>query len=80
MLAFFAGRALLPQILFFVLMVAGWYLGRLRSPQIVTLLAVWLAGLLAAGLLALEPPLFTAYVALVDVVLILVIFRGDVRI
>ena len=80
MLAFFAGRALLPQILFLVLMVAGWYLGRLRSPQIVTLLVVWLAGLLAAGLLPLEPSLFTAYVALVDVVLILVIFRGDIRI
>jgi hypothetical protein len=79
-LAFFAGRALLPQILFFVLMAAGWYLGRLRSPQLVTFLVVWLAGLLAAGLLPLMAPLFTAYVALVDVVLILVIFRGDIRI
>jgi hypothetical protein len=78
--AFFLGPGLLPQILFCILLAAGWYLGRLGGRQILTFLAVWLAGVLAAGLFPLMSPLFTAYVALIDVVLILVIFKGDIKI
>ena len=80
MLGFYLGKALLPQVLFFILLAAGGYLGRLARRTILTFLAAWLAALLVAWLVPLMAPLFTAYVALVDVVLILVIFKSDIRI
>jgi len=80
MLGFFLGRALLPQILFFILLGAGWYLGRLWGRRIQAFLAAWLLGVLAAVVFPLTAPLLTGYVAMLDVVLILVIFRADIRI
>lgn len=80
MTAFFLGRVLLPQALFFILLAVGWYMGRLWGRRIVGFLAAWLAGNVAAHLFPVVGPLFTAYVALLDVALILVVFKGDIKI
>lgn len=80
MAGFFIGRTLLPQALFFILLAVGWYMGRLWGRRIAGFLVAWLAGNVAAHLFPAAGPLFTAYVALLDVALILIVFRGDIKI
>ena len=79
-LAFFAGRALVPQVLFVILLAAGWYLGRLWGRRIVTFVALWLAGAVTVSLFPQIAPAFTAWIALLDIALVLIVFKGDVRI
>jgi hypothetical protein len=62
---------------FWVLLVAGWMLGELQVRGIVVFVLLWLAGLAAASALHF-PLLFTPYVAVLDIVLVLAIFKGDI--
>ena len=62
---------------FWVLLGAGWYLGELHLKGIVTFVALWIAGLFLSRLV-LNGTLFLPYVAVLDIVLVLAVFKGDV--
>jgi len=62
---------------FWALLVVGWWMDELRPRAIGSFVLLWIAGF--AGLRSLSfGALFLPYVALVDVALVLIIFKGDV--
>ena len=63
---------------FWILLVAGWMLGELHLKGTVIFLLLWLAGFAGSGVV-LHGTLFTPYVAALDIALVFVIFKGDVR-
>jgi len=63
-----------------VLLVIGLYLGELRASHVVFCLAVAAGGLFVFYQFKWPLLAYTAVLAAVDVVLILVIFKGDIRI
>lgn len=62
---------------FWMLIAFAW--AELARRTVAVLLLLWLAGYLLSGSLDLGAPLFVSYLALLDVVLVLAIFKGDVR-
>lgn len=62
---------------FWALLITGWWLGELAPKGIAIFTALWIAGFVAAGFV-LNGLLFLPYVALLDIVLVLMIFKGDV--
>jgi hypothetical protein len=63
---------------FWILLAAGWMLGELRLKGTAVFVVLWLAGFAGAGLVF-QGMLFTPYVAVLDIALVLAIFKGDVR-
>lgn len=63
---------------FWALLLAGWYLGELHLKGIIVFVALWIAGLFIAPLL-LNGMLFLPYVAVLDIALVLAVFKGDVK-
>jgi hypothetical protein len=66
---------------FWVLLPYGWMIDELTPKSLAIFVALWLAGWL--GLPYLQPgagSLFLSWVALLDIALVFVIFKGDVRI
>ena len=62
---------------FWVLLVVGWkQLGPARSAIVI---AVWLAGYVGLRYVPQGDLFVTPYVAILDIVLVFVIFKGDVR-
>jgi hypothetical protein len=62
---------------FWVLLGAGWLLGELQVKGIAIAVLLWLAGFAACRLLV-PGVLFTPYVAILDIALVLIIFKGDI--
>jgi hypothetical protein len=63
-----------------MLLVYGWVWEELKARGIVVYLALWTAGLY--GLPYVHPlgaAMFSSYVALLDLALVILIFKGDVR-
>jgi hypothetical protein len=58
---------------FWALLAVGWWIDELRLRTIAIFILLWVIGF--AGLQA----LFLPYVALLDVALVLMVFKGDVR-
>jgi hypothetical protein len=73
-------RAFLPHAVFFVLLLVGLWHGELRLRSAAIFFALWLAAVLAAPLVTPGTFWMTAFVALMDVVLILMVVKRDVRI
>ena len=65
---------------FWLLLAWGWFTAELRLRGIVLALAFWAAAYLAAPAIPFGPAMFSSFVALLDIVLVLVIFKGDVLI
>jgi hypothetical protein len=66
--------------LFVVLLGAGWFTREIGHAGLVTFVALWLLGFfIFDSLLRSGGMLFPAYVAILDVVLVLLVFKGDVR-
>jgi hypothetical protein len=64
---------------FWLLLVFGWMFGELRLSAIVTFLALWLLILVALPLVTYGAVLIPPFLALLDIALVLVVFKGDVR-
>ena len=62
---------------FWVLLVAGWLLDELRLKGTAIFILLWFAGF-AGSTFAPYGALFTPYVAVLDIALVLVVFKGDV--
>jgi hypothetical protein len=73
-------RALLPHVVFFVLLIAGVWLGELSFRRAGIFLALWVAAVIAAQYIIAGTLWMTAFIALMDVVLLLMVVKGDVRI
>jgi hypothetical protein len=68
--------ALIAHAAFWVLLVRGWLGGELGTTAASVFLALWLALAVASQLPYLP---FASVVALLDVVLVLIVFKGDVK-
>ena len=62
---------------FWILLGAGWWLGELHVKGIAIAVLLWLAGLAACSFIV-PAMLFMPYVAMLDIALVLIIFKGDV--
>jgi hypothetical protein len=64
---------------FWTLVVFGLSSGELTLRRLVVLLSFWLAGLFGLPYFPYGAALFSPYVAVLDIVLVFMIFKGDVR-
>jgi hypothetical protein len=75
-----AAAAWIAQVAFWVLLVLGIAYDALSKRATVIFVALWLAGYLSLPRIAWWTGAFvTAWVAVLDIVLVFVVFRGDVR-
>jgi hypothetical protein len=63
---------------FWILLAAGWMLGELQTRGITIAVLLWLAGFAACRLIV-PAVLFVPYVAILDIALVLIVFKGDIR-
>jgi hypothetical protein len=76
-----AVAAWIAQFAFWVLLVIGIAYGELTKKWAAMFVVVWLAGYIGLPRLSMFSGLFTtSYVAVLDIVLVFVVFKGDVRI
>ena len=69
--------ALLAHIAFWVVLAYGWYWQEISDRGVVWFLVLWAAGFFALPYLPVGAGLFTSYVAVLAIILVLVVFRGD---
>ena len=69
--------ALLAHITFWVVLAYGWYWQEISDRGVVVLLGLWVAGFFGLPYLPFGAGLFTSYVAVLDIVLVFVVFGGD---
>ena len=62
---------------FWVLLVVGWALDELRFKAVAIFILLWLAGFVGIRFW-LNEMLFLPYVAVLDIALVLIVFKGDV--
>ena len=69
----------IAQLAFWMLVAWGYFSGELRLRGVAIAILLWLAGTFGLPYLTHGATLITSYVAVLDIVLVFVIFRGDVR-
>ena len=69
--------ALIAHVAFWVLLVYGWLWDELGRRGIAVFLLLWIAGFFGVGLIPYGDAMFFSYVALLDVALVFIIFKGD---
>ena len=70
----------IPMVAFFVLLIAGVWLQELEIKHAIVFAAIWMLGLVLFGYFGLSRRMYVGVEALLDCVLILKIFGGDIRI
>ncbi len=70
---------LIAHLAFFILLLLGWFSGELSRRVATVMVGLWVAGYVASTLITPLDLLMTSYVAILDIVLVLAIFKGDVR-
>lgn len=71
--------ALIAHVAFWILLGYGWLWQDVRGPGVVVFLALWASGLWGLPFFPYGAALFSSYVAVLDIVLVFLIFKGDVR-
>jgi hypothetical protein len=71
--------AWIAHVAFWTLLAIGWAFGDLDVRRIVVFLALWVTGYIGLSYVASGGDLFFSYVAILDVVLVFIIFKGDIR-
>jgi hypothetical protein len=72
--------AWIAHVTFWVLIAHGWMSGDLRIRGAIVALVLWVTAYLSLPLLPYGAALFPSVVAVIDVALVFVIFKGDVHI
>jgi len=72
--------ARIAHVAFWGLLLYGGVRGELTLKRIAVFLLLWLAGFFGSPHVANGDALFVAFVAMLDVALVLMIFKGDVRV
>ena len=67
----------IAPLAFWILIVAGWLLGELDLKRTALFVLLWLVGFAARG--GPYGMLFVPYVAVLDIALVLAIFKGDIQ-
>jgi hypothetical protein len=70
--------AWIAHIAFWVLLAYGWFWEELGVHGLAVLLVLWLAGLLGLPYVSYGPAMFSSFVAVLDVALVFLVFKGDV--
>ena len=69
--------ALVAHLVFWILLFVGW--NELGARRIGVFLVLWLTGFLGRSYVPFGPDLFGPYLAVLDIALVFIIFKGDVR-
>lgn len=76
-----AVAAWIAQLAFWVLLALGAFYGELSRRSIVTFVVLWTAGYFGLPRLSASGALFVPpYIALLDIALVWIVFKGDIRI
>jgi hypothetical protein len=70
--------ALIAHVGFWFLLAYGWFWDEIAPRGIAVFLLLWVAGLCAMRLLPYDG-MFFSFVALLDIALVFIIFKGDIR-
>lgn len=70
---------LIAHLAFWVLLPYGWFWGELSGRGVVLFLALWAAGFYGLPFVPYGAGLFFSYVAILDIALVFMIFKGDVK-
>jgi hypothetical protein len=71
--------ALIAYVSFLLLLAYGWFCEEIGLRGVAVLLGLWVGGLYGLPYLPNGAGLFSAYVAVLDIVLVLMIFKGDLK-
>ena len=71
--------ALIAHVAFWVLLAYGWFWEDLGPRGIAVFVALWVGGMYALEWIPQGPGMFFSWVALLDVALVFLIFKGDIR-
>jgi hypothetical protein len=71
--------ALIAQVGFWVLLAYGWFWEELGLRGIAVFLLLWVGGMFLLRQVPQGDAMFPSFVALLDVALVFIIFKGDVR-
>jgi hypothetical protein len=71
--------AWIAHVTFWLLLAYGWFWEELGLRSVSIVLGLWLAGWLGLPYAPIGAPLFPSLVAVLDVALVLLIFKGDLR-
>ena len=74
-----AVAAFIAQVAFWTLVVYGVAVGELKAKGVTAFLLVWLVGRFGLPYLPYGPAMFSSFVAALDIALVFLIFKGDVR-
>ena len=72
--------AFIAHAAFWTLLFWGWFAAEMRLRGVVIVVLFWIAGYFFLPALPYGAAMFSSFVALLDIVLVLVIFKGDVLI
>lgn len=72
--------AIVAHIVFWLLLPLGWFFDEISGRGVVVFLALWAAGMFGLPYLPYGAALFSTYVAILDIALVFLIFKGDVRV
>jgi hypothetical protein len=72
--------AWIAHLVFWALVARGWLSGELGTRGVVIALALWCAAFLSLSFVPYGTAIFPSVVALIDIGLVLLVFKGDVRI
>jgi hypothetical protein len=75
-----AVAALIAHVAFWGLLLYGWSMGALGIVQAAVVMVLWLAGAIGLPYVPYEPAqaMFPSFVAVLDIALVFMIFKGDV--
>ncbi len=71
--------ALIAHVSFWVLLPYGWFFEEIGPRGLVVFLTLWLAGYFGLPLIPFAALVFPSWVAILDIALVFIIFKGDVR-
>jgi hypothetical protein len=74
-----AVAALVAYVTFWTLVVWGWAVEEISRATAIVFVALWFAGSVAAGFVPYGEGLFPSYIAILDIVLVFLVCKGDVR-
>ena len=71
--------ALIAHVTFWILLPYGWFWEELGIKGVVLFLVLWVGGYVGLPYLPYGADMFFSYVAVLDIILVFIIFKGDVR-
>ena len=71
--------AIVAHVAFWFLLAYGWCWAEIGWRGAAVVLALWIGGYAASGFIPHGPAVFPSFVAILDIALVLVVFKGDLR-